>query len=141
MKHKTLTVFAVLLVLAGLTLLITPKISNRVGEQIAHSAIEDFKALKSQATADEPTERKEADEYSTAGNNLQKGNSSVVQSDNGFVILDNGDSPNILETPDFNRLYTDSVAYNENLKKHQTELLVNEWSYQKPSLNFWYCGG
>lgn len=135
MKHKTLTVFAVLLVLAGLMLLITPKISNRVGEQIAHYAIEDFKALKSQAIADEPTERKKTVEDSAVSDNPQKGNSSVVQSDNGFVILDNGDSSNIGETPDFNRLYTDSVAYNENLKKHQTELLVNEWSYQKPSLN------
>lgn len=135
MKHKTLTVFAVLLVLAGLMLLITPKISNRVGEQIAHYAIEDFKALKSQAIADEPTERKKTVEDSAVNDNPQKGNSSVVQSDNGFVILDNGDSSNIGETPDFNRLYTDSVAYNENLKKHQTELLVNEWSYQKPSLN------
>ncbi len=141
MKHKTLTVFAVLLVLAGLMLLITPKISNLVGEQIAHSAIEDFKALKSQATADEPTERKKTVEDSAVSDNPQKDNSSVVQSDNEFVILDNGDSSNIVETPDFNRLYTDSVAYNENLKKHQTELLVNEWSYQKPSLNFWYCGG
>lgn len=58
MKHKALTVFAVLLVLTGLMLLIVPRISNRVGEQIAHSAIEDFKALKSKATTDEPTEKK-----------------------------------------------------------------------------------
>ena len=65
MKHKALTVFAVLLVLAGLTMLIVPRISIRVGEQIAHSAIEDFKALKSQATADELTDRKEADEDNT----------------------------------------------------------------------------
>lgn len=135
MKHKALTAISVILVLAGLTLLIAPKIYNRVGEQIAHSAIEDFKALKSQATADEPTERKEADEDSAVSDNPQKGNSSLVQSDNGIVILDNGDSSSIVETPDFSRLYTDSVAYNENLNKHQTELLVNEWSYQKPSLN------
>ena len=135
MKHKALTVFAVLLVLVGLTLLIAPKISNRVGEQIAHSAIEDFKALKSQATADEPTERKEADEDSTADNDSQKDVNSVVQSDKESVILDNDESRDLVTTPDFDRLYVDSVAYNENLKKHQAELLVSERSYQKPSLD------
>ena len=135
MKHKALTVISVILVLVGLTLLIAPKISNRVGEQIAHSAIEDFKALKSQATADEPTERKEADEDSTADDNSQKDDSSVVQSDNESVILDNDESRDLVTTPDFDRLYVDSVAYNENLKKHQAELLVSERSYQKPSLD------
>ena len=135
MKHKALTVISVILVLVGLTLLIAPKISNRVGEQIAHSAIEDFKALKSQATADEPTERKEADEDSTADDNSQKDDSSVVQSDNESVILDNDESRDLVTTPDFDRLYLDSVTYNENLKKHQAELLVSERSYQKPSLD------
>ena len=135
MKHKALTVISVILVLVGLTLLIAPKISNRVGEQIAHSAIENFKALKSQATADEPTERKEADEDSTADNDSQKDDSSVVQSDNESVILDNDESRDLVTTPDFDRLYLDSVTYNENLKKHQAELLVSERSYQKPSLD------
>ena len=135
MKHKALTVFAVLLVLAGLTMLIVPRISNRVGEQIAHSAIEDFKALKSQATADKPTERKEADEDSTADNDSQKDVNSVVQSDKESVILDNDESRDLVTTPDFDRLYLDSVTYNENLKKHQAELLVSERSYQKPSLD------
>lgn len=135
MKHKALTVISVILVLVGLTLLIAPKISNRVGEQIAHSAIEDFKALKSQATADELTDRKEADEDSTADNDSQKDDSSVVQSNNESVILDNDESRDLVTTPDFDRLYVDSVAYNENLKKHQAELLVSERSYQKPSLD------
>lgn len=135
MKHKALTVISVILVLVGLTLLIAPKISNRVGEQIAHSAIEDFKALKSQATADELTDRKEADEDSTADNDSQKDDSSVVQSDNESVILDNDESRDLVTTPDFDSLYVDSVAYNENLKKHQAELLVSERSYQKPSLD------
>ena len=36
---------------------------------------------------------------------------------------------------DFDRLYSDSIAYNENLKKHQHELLTNEQSYQFPALN------
>ena len=135
MKHKALTVFAVILVFAGLTLLIAPKISNRVGERIAHSAIEDFKALKSKATMDEPTERKKSTENGTAGNHLQKDNSSVVQSDNESVNLDNDESRDLVTTPDFDKLYSDSVAYNENLKKHQAELLVNKQSYQKASMD------
>ena len=138
MKHKALTVFAVLLVLAGLTMLIVPRISNRVGEQIAHSAIEDFKALKSKATTDEPTEKKGYDDdglTTTDGNDPQKDNSSVVQSDNESVNLDNDESCDLVTTPDFDKLYTDSVAYNENLKKHQAELLVDELSYKNPSLN------
>ena len=138
MKHKALTVFAVLLVLTGLMLLIVPRISNRVGEQIAHSAIEDFKALKSKATTDEPTEKKGYDDdglTTTDGNDPQKDNSSVVQSDNESVNLDNDESCDLVTTPDFDKLYTDSVAYNENLKKHQAELLVDELSYKNPSLN------
>ena len=138
MKHKALTVFAVLLVLAGLTMLIVPRISNRVGEQNAHSTIEDFKALKSKATTDEPTEKKESDEDglpTVDSNDPQRDNSTVVQSDNKPVILNNGEFRNLVETPDFDRLYLDSVVYNEALKQHQGELLVNEQAYQKPSLD------
>ena len=57
MKRKAFAAIAVILVLVGLTMLIVPRISNRVGEQIAHTTIEDFKALKSKATSDEPTEK------------------------------------------------------------------------------------
>jgi len=138
MKHKALTVFAVLLVLAGLTMLIVPRISNRVGEQIAHSTIEDFKALKSKATTDEPIEKTESDEDglpTVDSNDPQRDNSTVVQSDNQPVILNNGGSQNLDTTPDFNILYLDSVVYNEALKLHQGELLVNEQAYRKPSLD------
>ena len=138
MKHKALTVFAVLLVLAGLTMLIVPRISNRVGEQNAHSTIEDFKALKSKATTDELTEKKESDEdglTTVDSNDPQRDNSTVAQIDNKPVILNNGGSQNLDTTPDFGRLYMDSVVYNEALKQHQGELLVNEQAYQKPSLD------
>ena len=47
MKRKLLSVIAVVILTAGLVILIVPRISNRVGEQIAHTTIEDFKALKS----------------------------------------------------------------------------------------------
>ena len=110
-------------------MLIVPRISNRVGEQNAHSTIEDFKALKSKATTDELTEKKESDEdglTTVDSNDPQRDNSTVVQSDNKPVILNNGGSQNLDTTPDFGRLYMDSVVYNEALKQHQGELLVNE---------------
>ena len=72
MKRKLLTATAFALLIAGLTMLIAPRIFNRVGEQIAHTTIEDFKTLKSKATFDEPTEKKNSSEdslsniYSTA---------------------------------------------------------------------------
>ena len=58
MKRKLFTAIAVILLAAGLAMLIVPRISNRVGEQIAHTTVEDFKALKSKSTYDEPTEKK-----------------------------------------------------------------------------------
>lgn len=91
MKHKALTVISVILVLVGLTLLIAPKISNRVGEQIAHTTIEDFKALKSKATSDEPTEKDESSEDSSANtkpkkNNAQNEYASIVQNNDGTIF-------------------------------------------------------
>ena len=43
MKRKLFTAIAVILLAAGLAMLIVPRISNRVGEQIAHTTVEDFK--------------------------------------------------------------------------------------------------
>ena len=70
MKRKAFAAIAVILVLVGLTMLIAPRISNRVGEQIAHTTIEDFKALKSKATSDETTEKDDSSENSLPNINL-----------------------------------------------------------------------
>ena len=69
MKRKLLSVIAVVLLTAGLVMLIAPRISNHVGEQIAHTTIEDFKALKSKATSDEPTEKKDSSDDSPPNTN------------------------------------------------------------------------
>ncbi len=71
MKRKLFTAIAVILLAAGLAMLIVPRISNRVGEQIAHTTVEDFKALKSKSTYDEPTEKKESSEESTQRENSE----------------------------------------------------------------------
>ena len=137
MKRKLLSVIAVVILTAGLVMLIAPRISNRIGEQIAHTTIEDFKALKSKATSDEPTEKKESSEDSVSYTN-PAADSSKSDHDPEWQIEDKEndiENGNLVTKIDFDRLYSDSVAYNEYLKKHQTELLVSEQSYQKPSLD------
>ena len=139
MKRKLFTGIATVLLFAGLTMLIAPRISNRVGEQIAHTTIEDFKALKSKATSDEPTEKDESSEDSSANtkpkkNNAQNEYASIVQNNDG-TIFEEELSMSENTTVDFDRLYSDSIAYNDDLKNHQHELLTNEQSYQSPALN------
>ena len=140
MKRKLFTGIAAVLLISGLMMLIAPRISNRIGEQIAHSTIDDFKALKSKATSDEPTEKKESSEDSSANtkpkkNNAQNEYASIVQNNDRTIFEEEYLSMPENSTVDFDLLYSDSIAYNENLKKHQHELLTNEQSYQSPALN------
>ena len=140
MKRKAFAAIAVILVLVGLTMLIVPRIFNRVGEQIAHTTIEDFKALKSKATSDEPTEKNDSSENSISNSNpaadpAKSENDPLWQIEDEEGNNENGELPDSVINVDFDRLYSDSVAYNEKLKKHQHELLTNEQSYQSPALN------
>ena len=140
MKRKASAAVAVILVLAGLTMLIAPRISNRVGEQIAHTTIEDFKALKSKATSDEPTEKKDSSDdcppnTNPAADPAKSENDPLWQIEDEEGNNENGELPDSVINVDFDRLYSDSIAYNEKLKNHQHELLTNEQSYQSPALN------
>ena len=140
MKRKLFTGIAAVLLISGLMMLIAPRISNRIGEQIAHSTIDDFKALKSKATSDEPTEKKESFEDSVsipnpAADSSKSDHDSIRQNDNQKSYIENRELPDSVINVDFDRLYSDSIAYNDNLKKHQHELLTNEQSYQSPALN------
>ena len=54
-KRIVLTIIAVILVTAGLTMLIAPRISNQIGKEIAHSTVEEFRRLKNSITDEEPT--------------------------------------------------------------------------------------
>lgn len=140
MKRKAFAAVAVILVLAGLTMLIAPRISNRVGEQIAHTTIEDFKALKSKATSDELTEKKDSSDDSPPNTNpaadpSKSENNPFWQIEDEEGYNENGGLSDSIINVNFDRLYSDSVAYNEKLKKHQHELLTNEQSYQSPALN------
>jgi len=121
-------------------MLIAPRISNRVGEQIAQSTIEDFKALKSKATSDEPTEKDDSSENSISNSNLaadpaKSENDPLWQIEDEEGNNEDDELSDSVRNVDFDRLYSDSVAYNDNLKNHQHELLTNEQSYQSPALN------
>ena len=54
-KRIVLTITAVILVTAGLTMLIAPRISNQIGKEIAHSTVEEFRRLKNSISDEEPT--------------------------------------------------------------------------------------
>ena len=137
MKRKLFTGIATVLLFAGLTMLIAPRISNHVGDQIAHTTIEDFKALKSKATSDEPTEKKDSSDQSLPNTNPAAGSSKSDHDPDWQIEDEENDIENgeLVTKVDFDRLYSDSIAYNDNLKKHQHELLTNEQSYQSPALN------
>ena len=132
MKRRILLVVSILLVFVGLALLVAPRVSNQVGKQIAHSTIEDFKSLKSEATADEVTDEMPSEE-NTTNQNSQKNSSFVSHIDDETELTEEYNGQTV--KPNFTRLYMDSVIYNEALKQHQAELLINEQAYQKPSLN------
>lgn len=132
MKRRILLVVSILLVFVGLALLVAPRVSNQVGIQIAHSTIEDFKSLKSEATADEVTDEMPSEENTTSQNS-QKKSSFVSHIGDETELTEEYNGQTV--KPNFTRLYMDSVIYNEVLKQHQAELLVNEQAYQKPSLN------
>lgn len=129
MKRRILLVVSILLVFIGLAMLIAPRVSNQVGKQIAHSTIEDFKSLKSETTADEINEEKPSGDNDI--NQEQQG----LQKSSKTVLTENGKHEGQTVKSNFTRLYMDSVIYNEALKQHQAELLINEQAYQKPSLN------
>ena len=106
MKRRILLVVSILLVFVGLALLVAPRVSNQVGKQIAHSTIEDFKSLKSEATADEVTDEKPSGDSDI--NQEQQGLQKSSETELGENL------ENIPKTikPNFTRLYMDSVIRN-----------------------------
>lgn len=120
MAKKLLTALAIIMFVAGLGLLLFPPISNFIGKQIANS---------------------EADKFDTRLDNIIDDGSSYNDAlndekidENGY--LNDGDKSNspVLFKADLDRLYKDSVAYNENLKTKQYELLRND-TYSQAALN------
>lgn len=121
MVKKILTAVAIVMLVAGLGLLLFPPISNFIGTLIANS---------------------EADKFDTQLENIIDDGTSYLEAladgridDNGYLD-DNGNKSEqpVLFKADLDRLYRDSVAYNENLKTHQYELLRDD-TYSQSALN------
>lgn len=125
-KRLLLVSLAAVFLLLGSALLIVPRISNCVGVQIAHNTVSSFIHLKENIVdgIKPPEEERE--------------------SSREFPEEENADSyseeETVLYRVDIDRLYRDSKEYNEMLKTNQQNLLIDEYSYQSPSLNLWDYG-
>lgn len=137
MKKRILTIISVLFLLLGISFLVIPQISNMIGKQKAHSAIEQFEAIKQSTTQNTGSVNKipSATEGSDDKNKSDSGNPENRDSDKG-----NEKNAPIVYHIDSARLYRDSVAYNEMLKDGQYSLLIDDSSYQQASLNLWDYG-
>ena len=136
MKKRVITASAVVFLLIGAVLLIAPRISNQIGKQEAQTAIEQFEELKrsieSTSAATNPTDETQPDERDS-----KSGQAEV------HGVVEHGvdtETRTVVYHIDADRLYRDSVAYNEKLKTHQYDLLINEHSYQKASLDLYDYG-
>ncbi len=122
MPKKIITVIAVIMLIVGLGLFLFPPISNFIGKQIAESEINSF---------DNRVENIQSGSYEDA---LKDGR----VDDKGYLIDENGNrtsSAPVVFDVDLERLYNDSVEYNENLKENQGSLMIDSYSYEYPSLN------
>lgn len=119
MKRKILKIVAVILVVLGVVLVAIPPVSNNIGIHIAHSIVNDFKKNKSMIIDKEkPTE----------------GSDDTDTDDNNKTDRNEYSNKTVIYKLDLDRLYKDSVAYNEVLKTKQYDLLYDE-NYRQPALN------
>lgn len=100
-----------------------PTISNTIGKSIANSAIEQFNKMIGNVVTDK---------------NLQEALEKKEINNEGYPIDSSGnrtsDTP-VLFKADLDRLYQDSIVYNENLKNNQYTLLVDDYSYVNSSIS------
>ena len=128
MKRRILLVVSILLVFVGLALLVAPRVSNQVGKQIAHSTIENFKSLKSEATADEVTDEMPSEE-NTTNQNSQNNSSFVSHIDDETELTEEYNGQTV--KPNFTRLYMDTLHLFRMLCpavrfQHQRHILILE---------------
>ena len=97
--------------------------SNFIGMQIANSETEKFDSQIENVVDD--------------GLTFDDAHEQGKVDDEGYLIDENGNrkSDNPVFKLDLDRLYKDSVEYNENLKTNQGALLVDDYAYAQPSLD------
>lgn len=122
-KNKIITVISSILIILSIGCFIFPSVSNTIGKQIAEKEVLQFEEQTDNVVKNE--------NYKEA-----LGNREI--DDKGYPINESGQRtsgvPLLFET-DLNRLYTDSIKYNEMLKSKQGNLLVDSYSYIKPSID------
>lgn len=123
-KNRVITVISVILIFSGIGCFIFPSVSNTIGRKIVEKEVLKFEEqIKDENTVKEKTYQ-EAFEHGEID-------------DKGYPINDGqriSDTP-LLFKPDIDRLYSDSVKYNEKLKVAQGNLLVDSYSYTKASID------
>lgn len=121
MVKKLLTVVAIIMLVAGIALLLFPPISNYIGKLIANSEADKFD-YQIEHIIDDGTSYDDA---------LKSG-----RIDSDGYLNDNGQKSEtpVLFKADLDRLYKDSIDYNQKLKVSQYELLRND-TYTQAALN------
>ena len=124
MWKKIVTGVAIVMLVAGIGLFMFPIVSNFIGTQIANSETEKFD-IRIDSVVDDGLTYEDAYEQGKVD-------------DEGYLLDENGDRKSdnpVVFRPDLDRLYKDSVEYNENLKTNQSSLLIDDYSYVQPSLD------
>lgn len=124
MWKKIVTGVAIVMLVAGIGLFMFPIVSNFIGTQIANSETEKFDS-RIDSVVDDGLTYEDAYEQGKVD-------------DEGYLLDENGDRKSdnpVVFKPDLDRLYKDSVEYNENLKTNQSSLLIDDYSYVQPSLD------
>lgn len=124
MWKKVLTITAVIMLIAGIGLILFPVVSNFIGTQISNAEIDKFDTQLENMIDDGTT-------FEDAYKNGKIDKDGCQLDKNGNRKSDDA----VLFKPDIDRLYKDSVAYNESLKNNQSSLLTDSYSYVKPSLD------
>ena len=121
--RKILTVFSVIFFVIGLALLLFPTVSTLLGYIVTDNIINNFdKQVENKIyneTFKEALENEEVDS-------------------NAYPIDKNGNRTSntpLIFKEDLDRLYKDSILYNEDLKVNQRSLLIDEYSYTKQSFD------
>ncbi len=125
MWKKILTIIASLMLIVGLGFLLFPPISNLIGKQQAESISDTFDRSKASAV-------KTYKDVETAEEAREEG----YIDEEGYPINEEGErvsDEKIVFAVDLERLYADSVAYNNNLKKGQGT--VDDLDYSDPALS------
>lgn len=129
MHKKPFITLAVIFAIAALFFGLYPTVSDMVGTKNTVSKIEQFDEQVDNVVKDESyQEALDKGEIDSEGYPVDSSGNRVNQSDS------QSNAP-LLFKPDLDRLYEDSVSYNENLKENQTSLLTDSFSYVQPTID------